>query len=72
MAEKTTRIQSGQRIKFLNDEDLRGPIIEGVKRRLPHLDIVRVQDVGLRTLDDRDVLEFAATDNRILLSSGRD
>ncbi len=55
-------------IRFLTDEDIKDAIFEGVRRRLPNLDIVRVQDVGLRTSRDTRVLEFAAIDNRILLT----
>jgi len=35
-------------ISFLADEDFDGRIVRGIERRLPNLDIVRVQDVGLR------------------------
>jgi predicted nuclease of predicted toxin-antitoxin system len=56
------------RIKFLTDEDFRDPILEGVRARLPDLDIVRVQDVGLRTRPDPEILEFAAFEGRILLT----
>ncbi len=37
-------------------------------RRLPDLNIVRVHEVGLRTLRDEVILEFAASDNRIVLT----
>ncbi|MEG4575708.1 DUF5615 family PIN-like protein [Microcoleus sp. N3A4] len=37
-------------------------------RRLPELDIVRVQDVGLIHTDDPDILEWAANEGRILLT----
>lgn len=55
-------------IRFLADEDIKDQIFKGVLRRLPDLDIVRVQDVGLRTFRDDRVLEFAAKENRILLT----
>jgi len=55
-------------IRFLTDEDFNSKILAGIRRRLPDLDIVRVQDVGLRTLSDQLVLEFAATDNRLVLT----
>jgi|SRR5580765_7160457 len=55
-------------IRFLADEDIKDQIFKGVLRRLPDLDIVRVQDVGLRTFRDDWVLEFAAHENRILLT----
>jgi hypothetical protein len=55
-------------IRFLTDEDFNSGIFDGLKRRLPTLDIVRVQDVGLRTFRDAVILEFAASENRIVLS----
>ena len=36
--------------------------------RHPSIDIVRVQDVGLYSASDQDVLEWAAQANRILLT----
>lgn len=36
--------------------------------RLPSLDVVRVQDVGLIETDDPIILEWAAKDRRILLT----
>jgi hypothetical protein len=55
-------------IRFLTDEHFRSAIYNGVKRRLSDLDIVRVQDVGLRTASDPRILQFAALENRIILS----
>jgi len=55
-------------ISFLADEDFDGRIVRGIERRLPNLDIVRIQDVGLRTFADSRVLEFAASEGRILLT----
>lgn len=55
-------------IRFLADEDIKHQIYAGVRRRLPDLDIVRVQDVGLRTFRDDRVLDFAANEGRILLT----
>jgi uncharacterized protein with PIN domain len=42
--------------------------LRGLIRRLPKLDIVRVQDVGLMNADDPDILEWAANEGRILLT----
>ena len=56
------------KIRFLTDEDFISAILDGVRRRLPDLDIVRTQDVGLRTFRDEHILEFAAAENRILLT----
>lgn len=55
-------------IRFLTDEDIKSAILDGVRLRLSQLDIVRVQDVGLRTLRDERILEFAAIDRRIVIS----
>jgi len=55
-------------IRLLTDEDFNNAIAEGVRRRLPQLNLVRVQVVGLRSLRDAQILRFAATDARIVLS----
>ena len=43
-------------IKFLTDENYNNIILTGVLLRLPQLDIVRVQDVGLMNVHDSIVL----------------
>ena len=53
---------------LLTDENFNGAILRGLVRRLPELDIVRVQDVGLIHTDDPDILEWAANEGRILLT----
>ena len=53
---------------FLADEDFNRRIVRGLRRRLPRLDIVRVQDVGLMTQPDTEVLKWAASDNRVVLT----
>ncbi|MFN5837422.1 MAG: DUF5615 family PIN-like protein [Pseudanabaena sp.] len=55
-------------MRLLTDENLNGAILRGLIRRLPKLDIVRVQDVGLRNTDDPIILEWAANEGRILLT----
>jgi hypothetical protein len=55
-------------IRFLADEDFNRRILRGLRRRLPSLDVVRVQDVGLITRPDTEVLEWAANENRIVLT----
>ena len=35
-------------LRLLTDEDVHGDIVDGLRRRQPALDLVRVQDVGLR------------------------
>jgi hypothetical protein len=54
--------------RFLTDEDFRGRVLRGLKRRLPDLDVVRAQDEGLSGEQDPIVLEWAARHDRILLT----
>ena len=55
-------------MRLLSDENFNGAILRGLMRRLPELDLVRVQDVGLMHTDDPDILEWAANEGRILLT----
>ncbi len=50
------------------DEDFNNRILRGLLRRNPALDIVRMQDAGLRGRGDAELLEWAATEERILLT----
>ena len=55
-------------IRFLADENFNRRIIQGVCLRLPEIDIVRVQDSGLRSFRDPEILEYAASQGRVVLS----
>lgn len=55
-------------IRFLTDEDFDNDILRGIVLRLPDLDIVRVQDVGLLGKSDPVILEWAAREKRVLLT----
>jgi hypothetical protein len=55
-------------LKFVTDENFNNTILRGLLRRNPHLDIVRVQDVGLSGADDLTILDWAAQKNRLLLT----
>lgn len=55
-------------LKLAADENLNNDILRGLRRMLPTVDIVRVQDVGLMGADDPQVLEWAATERRVLLT----
>lgn len=55
-------------LRLLADENFNHDLLRGVLRRLPTLDLVRVQDVGLGGQDDPTVLEWAARERRILLT----
>jgi predicted nuclease of predicted toxin-antitoxin system len=55
-------------MKLLADEDFNNHILRGLLRRFPELDVVRVQDVGLIGRHDREVLEWATNENRLVLT----
>jgi hypothetical protein len=55
-------------LRFLVDEDFDNDIVRGMLRRLPNMDIVRVQDVGLSGALDPRVLAWAAQEERVLLT----
>lgn len=55
-------------LRFATDENFNGDIVRGLLRRVPHLDLVRVQDVGLSGADDATILEWAAQEGRVLLT----
>lgn len=55
-------------IRFLADENFDHKTLAGLLRRDPDLDIVAVQDVGLRQADDPVVLEWAAGEGRVLVT----
>jgi predicted nuclease of predicted toxin-antitoxin system len=58
-------------LRFLSDENFNGDIVRGLFLRQSNLDLVRVQDVGLRELDDPAILNWAADNERILLTHDR-
>src|SRR4051812_13544598 len=58
-------------LRLLTDGDVHGAIVRGLLRQRPSLDLVRVQDVGLRTASDPEILEWAAVADRIVLSQDR-
>ena len=53
---------------LVSDENFNNDILRGLLRRIPELDIVRVQDVGLRGADDPVILEWAANEDRVVLT----
>jgi predicted nuclease of predicted toxin-antitoxin system len=56
-------------IKLLTDEHISKRLIRGLLLREPELDLVRMQDVGLRTGDDASILAWAAQEGRVLITS---
>ncbi|MDZ4683835.1 MAG: DUF5615 family PIN-like protein [Planctomycetaceae bacterium] len=55
-------------LRLLADENFNNDIVRGLLLRQSDLDLVRIQDVGLLGAADPDLLVWAATVNRILLS----
>lgn len=55
-------------LRFAADENFNMHIVNGVLRRLPGVNIVRVQDAGLEGADDLTVLAWSASEGRILLT----
>jgi hypothetical protein len=59
-------------LRLASDADFNGKAYRALLRQQPDLDIVRVQEVGLRTADDPDVLAWAAAEGRILVTHDRE
>ncbi len=55
-------------LRFLTDENFDGDILRALLRRQADLDILRVQDVGLSSAKDPDILAWAAAEARLLLT----
>jgi hypothetical protein len=58
-------------LRPLADENSNGDIVRGLLLQQPNIDLIRVQDVGLMEADDRNVLAWAAANERILLTHDR-
>lgn len=55
-------------LRLLTDQNFNGRILRGLRRRIINLDVVRAFDAGLASVDDPDVLEWAANEERIVVS----
>jgi hypothetical protein len=55
-------------LRLAADENFNNDIVRGLIRRKPDIDLVRVQDVGLSGADDPAVLQWAAQQERVLVS----
>jgi predicted nuclease of predicted toxin-antitoxin system len=58
-------------LSWLSDENFNGDIVRGLMLRNPNLDLLQVQDVGLRAVGDPEILAWAASNERILLTHDR-
>jgi hypothetical protein len=57
-------------LKLASDEDVNGAIVRGLHRRAD-LDLVRAQDARLGGRSDAEVLEWAASEGRVLITNDR-
>lgn len=55
-------------LRFISDEDFDATIVRGLLLRLPDLDVVGVREEGLSAAADTTILEWAARDDRVLLT----
>jgi len=58
-------------LRLLADENFNADIVRGLLLRQVDLDIIRAQEVGLARADDPGVLDWAAENDRIVLTHDR-
>jgi hypothetical protein len=58
-------------LRLASDADVHGDIIRGLRRRLPDVDLVRVQDALPDDTPDPAILAWAAAENRVLITNDR-
>lgn len=55
-------------LRFAADENFNNALVRGLRRSLPGIDIVRIQDEGLTGSPDPEVLDWCAKQGRLLLT----
>jgi predicted nuclease of predicted toxin-antitoxin system len=55
-------------LKLVTDANFNGRVSRALLREQPDLDLIRVQDVGLGSAPDPEILEWAASVERIVLT----
>lgn len=58
-------------LRLAADENIHSAIVRGLQRRSPTLDITRLQEVIAEGTPDPQVLDWAASENRVLISNDR-
>jgi predicted nuclease of predicted toxin-antitoxin system len=58
-------------LRLPGDADVHGDILRGLRRRRPDLDLVRAQNVLPEGTPDREILAWAAAENRVLITNDR-
>ena len=56
-------------LKLISDQNFSGPVLRGIFRRVPDVDILRVLDAGLDRASDPDVLAWAGADAKCLMGN---
>lgn len=59
------------KVKFQADADLNEDIVSGVLRQVPEVDFQTAKEANLNGIPDENVLEIAASENRILVTHDR-
>jgi hypothetical protein len=55
-------------LRLAADENFNNDIVRGLRRRNPSIDLVRIQDVGLTSAADPQILEWAASESRVVVT----
>lgn len=58
-------------LRLAADADFNGRVVKALLRKVPDLDLVRAQDAGFGSAADPAVLEWVASEGRILLTHDR-
>jgi predicted nuclease of predicted toxin-antitoxin system len=58
-------------VKYLLDADFPRALFTGLRREDSGIDVVRVQQVGLREASDAEILAFAAAEGRMVVTKDK-
>lgn len=58
-------------LRLASDADVHGELIRGLRRHLPGINLIRVQDALPEGTSDLDVLAWAAQEDRVLITNDR-
>jgi len=59
-------------MRWLADHNFNHDILRGLDRKCPAVDILTTQEEGLETTEDPDLLEWAAAEDRVILTHDRE
>lgn len=58
-------------LRLASDADMNSGIVRGLRRRIPELDLIRVQEALEEGAADPDILIWAAREDRVLMTNDR-